>query len=176
MAETRQTGDERNRTNPGEFGQNQTNRAKPGKNGQKAGIFRQKRGKKRAKLGKKRAKTGKKRANKTKPWQNRAKPKVSPNLGSGSVIPDHDHRFNVFFFLTSSLTSYGNKLLLRRNLHFSQHWPADILSQSIFIIFPFPAWCNQSPFNQPWWLMSPEIEGKKEGIVFRNKRRQIECI
>ena len=38
MAETRQTGDERNRTNPSEFGRNQTNRAKRaklGKTGQK---------------------------------------------------------------------------------------------------------------------------------------------
>ena len=48
MAETRQTGDERNRTNPGEFGRNRTNgakRAKLGKTGQQTGIFTQKRGK-----------------------------------------------------------------------------------------------------------------------------------
>ena len=69
---------------------NGRNWAKPGKNRQKTGIFRQngaKNGRNRAKLSKKRAKTGEKRANETKPWQNRAKPKVSPNLGSGSVIP-----------------------------------------------------------------------------------------
>ena len=103
MAETRQTGDEQNRTNPGEFGQNQTNRgkqAKLGETGQKRAKNRHfqaktgqngaKNGRNRAKLGKKRAKTGKKQANETEPWQNRAKPKVSPNLGSGSVIPGPD--------------------------------------------------------------------------------------
>ena len=82
MDETRQTGDEQNWTNPGEFGWNRRNGAKWGKNRQKTGIFRQKRGKKRAKSGK-----GKIRVDKTEPWQNRAKPKVSPKLGSGLVIP-----------------------------------------------------------------------------------------
>ena len=93
MAETRQTGDEQNRTNPGEFGRNQTNRAKRAKLGEtgqkraKTGIFRPKRGKTGQKTGETGQKTGKKRANETEPWQNRAKPKVSSNLGSGSVIP-----------------------------------------------------------------------------------------
>ena len=45
MPKTRETGDKQIRANPGEFGQNQTNRAKPGKTGQKIGIFRQKQGK-----------------------------------------------------------------------------------------------------------------------------------
>ena len=61
MAETRQTGDEQNQTNPGEFGRNQTNRAKRAnwaKPGKKTGIFRQKGGKKRTKLGKNGAKNG----------------------------------------------------------------------------------------------------------------------
>ena len=68
MAETRQTGDKRNRTNPGEFGRNQTNRAKRaklGKTGQKTGIFRQKRdktGQKMGKSGQNWAKNGQKRA------------------------------------------------------------------------------------------------------------------
>ena len=71
-------------------GQNGQNWAKPGKkwefscenveNGAKNGRNWEK-------PVKKWAKTVKKRANKTESWQNRAKPKVSPNLGSGLVIP-----------------------------------------------------------------------------------------
>ena len=65
MAETRQTGDERNRTNPGEFGRNQTNRAKraklgeTGQNRAKNRHFQAKMGQKRAKPGKTGQKTGK---------------------------------------------------------------------------------------------------------------------
>ena len=78
MAKTRQTGDEQNWTNPGEFGltkqtgRNGQNCAKLGKKGQKRAFSDKKRGKtgqkrakiwqKRAKNGQKRAKTGKKRA------------------------------------------------------------------------------------------------------------------
>ena len=76
MAETRQTGDERNRTNPGEFGQNQTNRAKWAKLGEtgqkraknrhfqaKTGQNEAKNGRNRTKLGKKRAKIGQTKPN-----------------------------------------------------------------------------------------------------------------
>ena len=115
MAETRQTGDGRIQMNPGKFGRNRTKRAKrakPGKNRQETAIFSQKRGKTGQKMGeigpnraKKTGKKGQKRANKTKPWQNRAKPKVSPNLGSGSVIPGlHDLRKRVFQDVTDKQT------------------------------------------------------------------------
>ena len=68
MAETRQAGDERNRTNPGKFGRNRTNRAKQAKLGE-TGLKQAFLGKHGAKRGKKRAKLGKNKEKKqAKTW------------------------------------------------------------------------------------------------------------
>ena len=78
MAETRQTGDKRNRTNPGKFGRNRTNRAKLGKNGQKRAINRNFH----AKTGKKTGEIGRNWAKPVKNGQKRSKSgRTKPNPG-----------------------------------------------------------------------------------------------